>query len=677
VGPGALTVISRSSRLARAQTEEALNAIRSICPAWSFTTKALTTPGDRDQSTPLTDTSVPDDFFTRDLDEALLDHQADIAVHSAKDLPQTMHPDLCVIALLPARDIRDAVVYRPNMDPDAQPATIGTSSPKRNQMVGRIFPDAQRIPLRGTIEERLAKLDEGALDAIVVAACALERLKLQDRICGYFHCDPVPQQGRLAIVIRKEDQQRFRSLRALDVRRTAGLVAIIGCPTDHALLCARAMEFLERADVVLHDRLIPETVREIIQDKAIFVGKTGGEPSTPQSEIHRLMLHEAEKGHLVVRLQGGDPQIFGHLSGQLAFLTDWNLRAEVVPAVTAAQVASSRVCAGLTHRLDGGHVHILSGHTSRGGVPDPLPGPEQGNLAIYMGVSEAPEMAQQLRHAGWREDTTVVIAERLGFPHERVRTVELRTLPELDIMKPAIFLVGVQAYPMTYRTLFTGTDPSHFLRYGPLIHWPVIQLISKPVAERAALLTRHLPECDGILFPSRHAVQSFMEALHEIGDARSLHGKKLLAVGPATSQLLKTHGLSADACVDSFGGIQALVRELPDRMEGSFLYPCSDVAPTRERVEILASHGITACPLCFYENRAVKPDHALPESFQRVLFTSSSTAKAYFDFYPEERHANRDWLAVGPSTFKTLSDMGLEADMIQSSRDVSSSTQDK
>jgi len=664
-----LNVISRASRLARTQTGEAIAVINQRYPDWVFRFLTLDTPGDRDLHTPLTDAAVPDDFFTRDLDHALLEKSADLAVHSAKDLPQQLHPDLTVVALLPALDIRDALVFTSGWNPANKPATIGTSSPRRDEVIRAMYPQAERLPLRGTIDQRIERLDAGAFDAIIVAACALERLQLRERIGAYLPCDPAPQQGRLALVIRKEDAALYQALRELDVRRTAGLVAIVGCPADSALLSSRARRYLDRADVVIHDRLIPEDVLAVVRHKAIPVGKTGGEPSTPQSDIHRMMLHEAEKGRLVVRLQGGDPGIFGHMSGQLEFLSAWNLRTDIVPALTAAQVASSRANAPLTHRGDGGHVHLLSGHTPRGATPEPLPGPGHGNLAVYMGVTEAPEMARRLRAAGWPAGTPVVVAERLGYRDERIQTATVAELEALTISKPAVFLVGVHTYPVSKRTLFVGTDPDHFLNHGPLIHWPLIQLQSKALPDRVQLLTQYLPDCAGVIFPSRHAVTAFMEALLAKDDARSLKGKTLLAVGPATAEALVERGLRADAAVDSFGGVQALAKEIGNSISGRFLYPCSDVSPTQDRSLALAKHGIDLCPACFYENRAIQPDEPLPGNFQRVLFTSSSTVKAYFDLYPEEYGRRREWLAVGPSTLKSLHERGLAADMLQAPAD--------
>ena len=652
-----LNIVTRSTPLAIAQVEEALVALRAALPHVHWEIRRHTTPGDRDLETPLTDADVPDDFFTRDLDDALIRGEGDLAIHSAKDLPRHMRPELCVAALLPARDIRDALVSRAG----TEPRVIGTSSPSREAFIRQHFPAAQTKPIRGSIGQRLEQLDRGDYDAVIIAACALERLGWADRITHYLDTDPAPQQGRLALVVCADQHALIEALAPLDIRRQAGLVALVGCPADPDLLSLKARNYLEQADVVLHDRLLPADILKLIRGRAVPVGKAGGEASTPQSEIHRQMLHEAEKGHLVVRLQGGDPLIFAHLNEELEFLTAWNLRVDLVPTLTAAQVAAAHGYAPLTHRHDGGHLHLMAGHTPKGDAPIPYPGPGNGNLAIYMGVTEAAETRSKLEEAGWPADASVLVGERLGYRDESVRSVPLSELGRTQIQRPAVFLLGVKPFPRTPHTLFVGTDPTHFLNHGPLINWPLIQLTAKPLAERRAHIEAQLGTIDGCFFPSRFSVRSFVEALLTFTDVRALAGKKLLAVGPATEEELVRFGLRADASVDSYGGIRALAQIMSQTAQGTFLYPCSDEAPRQSRIEVLKQSGIDLLPAIFYENRTIEYKELPRIPFDRVLFTSTSTVNAYFNLYPEELDRNRIWLAVGPSTLRALEKRGLPA----------------
>ncbi len=220
MGGRILRVAARASRLSRMQTEEAMSAVRTVLPPDTpCEVFHLETPGDRDKRTPLSDPTVPDDFFTRDLDKVVQDGCCDLTVHSAKDLPRRTPPGLAVAALLPCRDARDALLLRSGVATPADARTVGTSSPRRDAAVRSLCPSAEPRPLRGTIDERIAALDRGEFDAIVVAACALERLGLAGRISAYVPGGTTPLQGHLALVTRADDDDLIARLRPLDFRR--------------------------------------------------------------------------------------------------------------------------------------------------------------------------------------------------------------------------------------------------------------------------------------------------------------------------------------------------------------------------------------------------------------------------------------------------------------------------
>jgi uroporphyrinogen III methyltransferase / synthase len=380
----------------------------------------------------LTDAAVPDDFFTRDLDDALLSGHADLAVHSAKDLPQrSMRTDWPSPPLLPARDIRDALVLRAAWPADQTPRVIGTSSPNRETHIRALYPDATTNPFAEPLISALNNWTPGTTTPSSWPPAHWNGWAWPiGSAPGSPTNPPRNRDGWPLPYAATTKRTELRALRPLDVRRNAGLIAIVGCPADATLLSARARSYLEQADIVIHDRLIPDDILLTIRDKAVPVGKVGGHDSTPQSEIHRRLLHESECGKLVVRLQGGDPLIFAHLSEELEFLSAWNLRVDLVPTLTAAQVAAARALAPLTHRHDGGHVHFISGHTPKGETPEPFPGPGAGNLAVYMGVAHAADIQRRLEEAGWPSGTPVLIGERLGYRDEAVRTVALHALAD-------------------------------------------------------------------------------------------------------------------------------------------------------------------------------------------------------------------------------------------------------
>jgi len=179
-------------------------------PVWVETT------GDRDRTTSLRDLGKTD-FFTRELDQLLLHRYIDAAIHSAKDLPDPLPAGLQLAALTSCINPHDSLVLRPGETLHPR-FVIATSSTRREELVRSLCPDVQFIDLRGTIEERLTKLSDYSADGVVIAEAALIRLGLTHLNRVLLPGETTPLQGRLAIVVRREDA------------RTAQLFAAIHAP---------------------------------------------------------------------------------------------------------------------------------------------------------------------------------------------------------------------------------------------------------------------------------------------------------------------------------------------------------------------------------------------------------------------------------------------------------------
>jgi uroporphyrinogen-III synthase len=158
-------------------------------------------------------------------------------------------------------------------------------------------------------------------------------------------------------------------------------------------------------------------------------------------------------------------------------------------------------------------------------------------------------------------------------------------------------------------------------------------------------------------------VAAFVEALENRD--RQLEGKRLLAVGPATAAELASCGLRVDHAPATFGGMRALARGMPAGLAGSYMYPCSDAAPLEERKSFLEPLGIRLWPARFYTLGPAAEQPLPDEPFPRVLFTSPSTVQAYFARYPMERQRDRTWVAIGPSTRKSLRSLGLPVEDLE------------
>ena len=195
---------ARTSPLSRAQLKEVQEEIVRYYPFVSLEPVWVETIGDRDKKTSLRDLGKSD-FFTRDIDTLLLSGAIRIAIHSAKDLPDPMPEGLTIAAITKGKDPRDALVLKEGYSGDTP--LVATSSERREESVRHIYPKALFRDLRGTIHERLALIDRGEVDGIVVAEAALIRLGLTHLPRLFLPGETAPLQGQLAIVIREEDNE--------------------------------------------------------------------------------------------------------------------------------------------------------------------------------------------------------------------------------------------------------------------------------------------------------------------------------------------------------------------------------------------------------------------------------------------------------------------------------------
>jgi len=180
----------------------------------------IRTSGDRDRESSLRLIGGKG-VFTKELEDALLDRRIDLAVHSMKDMPTRLPPDLRIAAICQREDVRDALVSRNAIHLDQLPrsARIGTSSLRRQAQLRHYRPDLEMVDMRGNVDTRLAKLARGDYDAIVLAKAGLERLGRADQITQLLPpdlCMPAVGQGAIGIEIRDEDGETSAAVRQLN-----------------------------------------------------------------------------------------------------------------------------------------------------------------------------------------------------------------------------------------------------------------------------------------------------------------------------------------------------------------------------------------------------------------------------------------------------------------------------
>ncbi len=231
-----VVVGTRGSPLALIQTQSVVDALRQKQPDVEFEVRIVRTAGDRASEAPLRSLGVG--IFVKEIEDTLLRGDVDMAVHSHKDLPPKLSPELSIGAVTERMDPRDALVNRWNSNLEDLPAgaRIGTSSPRRAAQLKRWAPHVEVLPIRGSVGTRMEKAAGDDYDGVVLATAGMLRLGVEEKICQFLPADkfvPAPGQGALAVEVRSDDYSTSWMLRSLD-----------HAPTRRAVMAE--MAFLER-----------------------------------------------------------------------------------------------------------------------------------------------------------------------------------------------------------------------------------------------------------------------------------------------------------------------------------------------------------------------------------------------------------------------------------------------
>ncbi|HWE44672.1 MAG TPA: siroheme synthase CysG [Caulobacteraceae bacterium] len=230
-----------------------------------------------------------------------------------------------------------------------------------------------------------------------------------------------------------------------------GFVWLVGAgPGDPELLTLKALRLIQNADVIVHDRLVPEAILDFARRDArrIDVGKSKGDHPVPQDEIERILIDEARKDQRVVRLKGGDPFVFGRGGEELEALKRAGVETEVVPGITSALACAAAAEVPLTHRDHAQAVTFVTGHGKRGAdqIDWAALSSPQHTLAIYMGAERAGAITDQLIKAGRDPQTPVAVVVNGARPGQRVVAGALHELELLVALHeaegPSMIFVG-------------------------------------------------------------------------------------------------------------------------------------------------------------------------------------------------------------------------------------------
>jgi uroporphyrinogen III methyltransferase/synthase len=358
-------------------------------------------------------------------------------------------------------------------------------------------------------------------------------------------------------------------------------VFLVGAgPGNPGLLTLRAAELLARADLVLHDQLVPTRLLDLANPAAekMCVRDLPGNHPDKYPHIHTLLIERARAGQTVVRLKGGDPLIFGRGGEEAEALREAGIGYEIVPGVTAALAAGAFLDIPLTHRNAASAVAFVTGHELPHKPGNPLDWKAlaafPGTLCIYMGVAKLPVIVSELLKHGKNADTPACIVERASRGDQRTIHSRLADLEDArrnaGLEAPGLIMVGDavarrpgkswwESRPLFGRRVLV-TRPAHqaagMVRRLEELGAVVYRLPGVEIREPAdwAPVDEALSQSwNWIVFTSANGVHGFLRRIESLRrDLRILGGVKLAAIGPKTAAALREYHLNADIVPDTF-----------------------------------------------------------------------------------------------------------------------------
>ena len=452
-----------------------------------------------------------------------------------------------------------------------------------------------------------------------------------------------------------------------------GKVTLVGAgPGDPGLLTRKGLEALQKAEVVVYDRLVSPAILALMPEKAehIDVGKQAARHPVPQDQINQILLDKAMEGKNVVRLKGGDPFLFGRGGEELELLAQHGVSFEEVPGITSAISAPAYGGIPVTHRDCCSSLHIVTGHQRAGKELDidfEALVRTRGTLVFLMGVSALPQICKGLLDAGMEPDMPAAVVERGTTPAQRSISATLGTLPavaeEAQVESPAVIVVGkvcalaedfdwFDKLPLKGKRVVVtrpreraGTLSARLRALGADVwEYPCIATVPLDPCPGVDSAMERLCDYEWLALTSHAGVEALWQWLEGHGkDARALGAVKLAAIGPGTARALSAHGLKADYVPEVYDaahlgeGLPATGKVLALRAEeGSPALTeglarrniaCDDVASYRTVHENPRSQELRA---------AVEETDGL-----MVTFTSASTVKGFVSSVGEDVNFSR------------------------------------
>ena len=483
-----------------------------------------------------------------------------------------------------------------------------------------------------------------------------------------------------------------------------GIVYLVGAgPGDPGLITLKGMECIEKADVIVYDRLASSLLLKNASSNAelIYVGKSPDRHALSQQEINQLLVEKAKLGKTVVRLKGGDPFVFGRGGEEALALFHNDIPFEIVPGVTSAVAAPAYAGIPVTHRTLASSFAVITGNEDPNKKDSSIKWDKIATgldtVAFVMGMNNLPDICKKMMHYGRKEDTPVAVIEWGTTAKQRALTGNLSNIAEKvkerDFKNPAVVVVGEvvglrdqlkwierkplfgkkvlvtrsreQASELSRRILELGGEPVEF---------PTIEIREPDDYEALDNAIYNISDYKWVIFTSVNGVIYFINRMLMCGkDVRDLKGVSICAIGPKTKEALEKYALRVDYVPCEYRAEQ-IFEGLKDKLkpEDKVLLPRADIA-RKALPKALSKIGVQADEVVVYKTVPVAQDaDKLVEMLKQgeihiLTFTSSSTVKNFVNLLRAQNLSeileNVTVASIGPVTSATAKELGINVDV--------------
>ncbi|MFC2050941.1 uroporphyrinogen-III C-methyltransferase [Chloroflexota bacterium] len=482
-----------------------------------------------------------------------------------------------------------------------------------------------------------------------------------------------------------------------------GRVYLVGAgPGARSLIAVKGLECLRKADAIVYDRLVDDSLLEEAPAGAekIYVGKGRGCHAMEQKEINLLMVTKAREGKMVIRLKGGDPFVLGRGGEEAEVLAANHIPFEIVPGVSSAYAVPAYAGIPVTHRRLASSFTVITGHEA------PVKGESSiawdkistgsDTLVFLMGVGNLAHIVNQLIQNGRPSSTSVAVISQGASPRQRTVVGTLADIvgkaKQKNFEPPAVIVVGevvrlreqlrwFDSLPLFgKRVLVTRAEHQanelsrQLMEFGAIpIEMPVIKIDPPRNWKKLDQAIMNRKNYDWIIFTSVNAVEMFWKRLYTLNlDSRWLADTKIGAIGPATARALEEKGIRSDYLPEIYTSQGFLAGLKKKDIAGCKVFlPRADIAGN-ELSDGLAKLGAEVQQVTAY--RTVTATNSISQAKRMLLrgeidvitFTSASTVNSLLAILGQRWEVIKQvrLACIGPNTAAALADKGLKADIV-------------